>query len=58
MISSERRRRREFDFWGGHRNAALSGGGGVGAGAQGNSGHCRGEDRAIMSPILLTDAPV
>ena len=58
MISSERRRRREFDF-GGHRNAALSGGGGGwGAGAQGNSGHCRGEDRAIMSPILLTDAPV
>lgn len=36
---------------GGHRNAAL-------LGAQGNLGHCRGEDRAIMSPILLTGAPV
>lgn len=36
---------------GGHRNAVLSG-------AQGNSGHRQGEDRAIMWPILLTGAPV
>lgn len=57
VIPSERRKRRETTW--------VEGGGIVmlhcregGGGAQGNSGHCWGEDSAIMSPILLTGAPV
>lgn len=49
MILSARRKRRELIV--GHHNAAL-------LGAQGNLGHCREEDSAIMSPILLTGVPV